>query len=208
MAGTYTIDINLYSASGDYSNDESLSSRVETQQQTQNTETKTTETITKTDNSAKAIGAVTTAVAVAGMAYKSYIEVRNIVNTNRIVNMGIRGDLISAQALSANTSRNDAIVSYMSMATTPAISAAITGAIAGGPFGAFIGGLTGLAVGAVNAGYSYIKESINLSAQNRAYQANIQLSSYVQNIEREKLINIKGYYRWLLKWHIKALSMI
>jgi len=149
----------------------------------------------RNDLNKKIAGGLTTGVAMATKGYQTYLQVRNIINTQRTVNMGIRGDILAAKNMQLQTARNDAIISKISTALSPAITGAIGGFSGGGVHGAVIGGAIGLGVGVYNLAKDLIIENINLQSQERAYFADQQLKSYINNIERQRLVTNVGYYR-------------
>lgn len=149
----------------------------------------------RNDVSKKIAGGVSAAVVVATKAYQTYIQIRNIINTQKMVNMGIRGDILAAKNIQIETARNDAIVGRINTALTPAITGAIGGFAGGGVAGAVVGGIIGLGVGVFNLTKNLIIENINLQAQERAYFADQQLKSYINNMERQRLVTNVGYYR-------------
>jgi hypothetical protein len=148
------------------------------------------------DLNKKIAGGLTTGVTVATKGYQVYLQVRNIINTQNMVNMGIRGDILAAKNMQIQTARNDAIVSRISTVLNPAIMGAIGGFAGGGGIGgAVVGGIGGLGVGVYNLAKDLIIENINLQSQERAYFADQQLKSYINNIERQRLVTNVGYYR-------------
>lgn len=149
----------------------------------------------RNDLNKKIAGGLTTGVAIATKGYQTYLQVRNIINTQRTVNMGIRGDILAAKNMQLQTARNDAIISKISTVLSPAITGAIGGFSGGGVHGAVIGGAIGLGVGVYNLAKDLIIENINLQSQERAYFADQQLKSYINNIEQQRLVTNVGYYR-------------
>jgi hypothetical protein len=148
------------------------------------------------DLNKKIAGGLTTGVTVATKGYQVYLQVRNIINTQNMVNMGIRGDILAAKNMQIQTARNDAIVNRISTVLNPAIMGAIGGFAGGGGIGgAVVGGIGGLGVGVYNLAKDLIIENINLQSQERAYFADQQLKSYINNIERQRLVTNVGYYR-------------
>lgn len=141
-------------------------------------------------------GGLATGVAVATKGYQAYLQVRNIINTQRTVNMGIRGDILAAKNMQIQTARNDAIISRISTVLNPAIMGAIGGFSGGGAVGAGVGLVAGAGVGIFNLTKDLIVENFNIQAQQSAYYADQQLKSYINNIERQRLVNNVGYYRW------------
>lgn len=177
----------------------SLSSEVKMNnaEQNKNTEDKALKQQLKERNDAnkKIAGGVSAGVAAAAKGYQVYLQIRNIINTQRTVNMGIRGDILAAKNLQIETARNDAIIDRINTVLTPAITGAIGGFAGGGGVGALVGGTIGLGVGIFNLAKDLIIENINIQSQERAYFADQQLKSYINNIERQRLVKTVGYYR-------------
>lgn len=150
----------------------------------------------RNDLNKKIAGGLSAGVVAATKGYQTYIQVRNIINTQKMVNMGIRGDILAAKNMQLQTARNDAIVSRISTVLNPAIMGAIGGFAGGGGIGgAVVGGIGGLGVGIYNLAKDLIVENINLQSQEKAYFADQQLKSYINNIERQRLVTNVGYYR-------------
>ncbi len=147
------------------------------------------------DLNKKIAGGVSAGVVAATKGYQTYIQVRNIINTQNMVNMGIRGDILAAKNIQLQTARNDAIISKINTVLNPAITGAIGGFAGGGPKGAAIGFIGGLGVGVFNLTKDLIVENINIQTQQRAYAADQQLKTYINTIERQRLIGNVGYYR-------------
>lgn len=138
---------------------------------------------------------ITTALGVAAKSYATYLEVRNVINSYRVVNMGIRGDVLSAKALQIQTAKNDAVIGYIQSAISPAITGALAGFVSGGATGAVGGAIVGLGVGVVSVIKDLTLQSFQVQAQQNAYYANQELKNYINNLERQKLIANVGYYR-------------
>lgn len=151
----------------------------------------------RNDLNKKIAGGLSAGVVAATKGYQTYIQVRNIINTQKMVNMGIRGDILAAKNMQLQTARNDAIINRINTVLNPAIMGAIGGFSGGGIHGAIVGGIGGLGVGIYNLAKDLIIENINLQSQEKAYFADQQLKSYINNIERQRLVTNVGYYRWL-----------
>lgn len=178
----------------------SLSSEVKMNnaEQNKNTEDKALKQQQKERNklNKKIADGMSAAVVAATKGYQTYLQVRNIINTQRTVNMGIRGDILAAKNMQIQTARNDAIIGRINTVLNPAIMGAIGGfAGGGGVAGAVVGGVSGLGVGVYNLTKDLIIENINIQSQERAYFADQQLKSYINNIERQRLVTNVGYYR-------------
>lgn len=177
----------------------SLSSEVKmnTAEQNINAEDKALKDYQKNRNdlNKKIAGGISAGVVAATKGYQTYIQIRNIVNTQNMVNMGIRGDILAAKNMQIQTARNDAIVSKINTVLNPAITGAIGGFSGGGGVGALVGGGIGLGVGVFNLTKDLLVENINIQSQERAYFADQQLKSYINNIERQRLVTNVGYYR-------------
>lgn len=177
----------------------SLSSEVKMNnaEQNKNTADKTLKQQLKERNDVnkKIAGGVSAGVVAATKGYQAYIQIRNIINTQNMVNMGIRGDILAAKNIQLQTARNDAIIGRINTVLTPAITGAIGGFAGGGGIGAVVGGIGGLGFGVFNLTKDLIMENINVQSQERAYFADQQLKSYINNIERQRLVTTVGYYR-------------
>ena len=177
----------------------SLSSEVKMNnaEQNKNTEDKALKQQLKERNdiNKKIAGGMSAGVASVAKGYQVYLQIRNMINTQRTVNMGIRGDILAAKNIQIDTARNDAIISRINTVLTPAITGAIGGFAGGGGPGALVGGAIGLGVGIFNLAKDLIIENINLQSQERAFFADQQLKSYINNIERQRLVKTVGYYR-------------
>ena len=149
----------------------------------------------RNDVNKKIAGGVSAGVVAATKGYQAYIQVRNIINTQNMVNMGIRGDILAAKNIQIQTARNDAIISKINTVLNPAITGAIGGFSGGGGVGAAVGAGIGLGVGVFNLAKDLIVENINIQSQERAYFADQQLKGYINNIERQRLVTNVGYYR-------------
>lgn len=149
----------------------------------------------RNDLNKKIAGGLSAVVVTATKGYQTYIQVRNIINTQKMVNMGIRGDILAAKNMQLQTARNDAIINRINTVLNPAIMGAIGGFSGGGIHGAIVGGIGGLGVGIYNLAKDLIVENINLQSQERAYFADQQLKSYINNIEQQRLVTNVGYYR-------------
>lgn len=143
----------------------------------------------------KIAGGLTAGLTAVTKGYQTYLQVRNILNAQSMVNMGIRGDILAAKNLQIQTARNDAIIGKISTVLNPALTGAIGGFSGGGLQSALVGGAIGLGVGVFNLTKDLIVEDINMQAQQSAYIADQQLRSYINTIERQRLINNVGYYR-------------
>jgi len=177
----------------------SLSSEVKMNnaEQNKNTADKTLKQQLKERNdlNKKIAGGLTTGVAVATKGYQTYLQVRNIINTQNMVNMGIRGDILAAKNMQIQTARNDAIISKINTVLTPAITGAIGGFSGGGGVGALVGAGIGLGVGVYNLAKDLIIENINIQSQERAYFADQQLKGYINGLEQQRLVKNVGYNR-------------
>lgn len=181
-------------------NNNSLSSKVNssTAEENQNISKKAEAQVQKEqhENYKKIAGGLTAGLTVATKGYQTYLQVRNVLNAQSMVNMGIRGDILAAKNLQIQTARNDAIIGKISTVLSPALTGAIGGFSGGGLHGAGIGFVAGLGVGVFNLAKDLIVENINMQAQQSAYAADQQLRTYIGTIERQRLINNVGYYRW------------
>lgn len=176
----------------------SLSSKVATNDATSNKQTQ--EKILKQQEKERkdrlkniSVGATTT-LAVAAKGYQTYLQLRNIMNSHKMVNASISGDILSAKNYQLKTARNDAIVGKISTVLNPALSGA-AGGFAVGPKGAAVGFVAGLGVGIFNLVTESYVENMQIQTQERAYFANQQVQNYINTIERERLIKAVGFYR-------------
>lgn len=189
-----------FTLSDELKNNNSLSSKVNssTAEENQNISKKAEAQVQKEqhENYKKISGGLTAGLAAVTKGYQTYLQVRNILNAQSMVNMGIRGDILAAKNLQIQTARNDAIIGKINTVLNPALTGAIGGFSGGGLYGAGIGFVAGLGVGVFNLTKDLIVENINIQTQQNAYVADQQLRSYISTIERQRLINNVGYYRW------------
>lgn len=149
----------------------------------------------RNDLNKKISGGISAGVVAATKVYQTYIQIRNIINTQNMVNMGIRGDILAAKNMQLQTARNDAIVNKINTVLNPALMGAISGFSSGGAIGAGVGLIAGAGIGIFNLTKDLFIENINIQSQEKAYFADQQLKSYINNIERQRLVTNVGYYR-------------
>lgn len=188
-----------FTLSDELKNNNSLSSKVSssTAEENQNISKKAEAQVQKEqhENYKKIAGGLTAGLTAVTKGYQTYLQVRNILNAQSMVNMGIRGDILAAKNLQIQTARNDAVIGKINTVLNPALTGAIGGFSGGGAIGAGIGFIAGLGVGVFNLAKDLIVENVNIQTQQSAYFADHQLKSYINTIERQRLINNVGYYR-------------